>query len=114
MSEHPDRLTVTLTAVGDGPPVEIRLRKALKSLLRHGIRATWPGAEKAADAGPWACPNCGGLLFRHGGAGSGFWLQCDGVGGCGAKVQMSGSKPVKPLRSFKAVVEADKGRQVHR
>lgn len=39
-------LTVTLTAVGNGPPAAVRFRRALKALLRsHGLRASWPAGD---------------------------------------------------------------------
>jgi len=42
-------LTITLRPVGDGPPAEIRFRRALKALLRHyGLRATWPTTQQPA------------------------------------------------------------------
>jgi hypothetical protein len=48
-NEKPTAYTLTLRAEGDGPPVAIRLRKALKVLLRSfGLRCT--GVEQIGTA----------------------------------------------------------------
>lgn len=39
----PDELHVVLRPIGDGPPAEVRFRRALKALTRlYGLRAYWP------------------------------------------------------------------------
>jgi hypothetical protein len=45
--------TFTFTATGDGPPVEIRVRRMLKSALRHyGLKASWALPAQAALTKP--------------------------------------------------------------
>jgi hypothetical protein len=47
MTERPQRYLITLAPVGDGPPAEVRVRRALKCLLRSfGLRCT---AVRLAD-----------------------------------------------------------------
>jgi hypothetical protein len=48
---EPDRFLITLEADGAGPPVEVRLRKWLKTCKRfYGLRCT--RVEPAVDAEP--------------------------------------------------------------
>lgn len=45
-----DRFIFELHPIGDGPPIECRVRKFLKALGRiYGLRVTWPEPSPSAD-----------------------------------------------------------------
>lgn len=53
MADDPETWTISLRAEGPGPPVEVRVRRALKWLLRSfGLRCTSVSAAKPATGSP--------------------------------------------------------------